>query len=112
QAEDDPDRALEVRRYRTVIVANGHLSDPKYPDFPGSFDGTTLHSHHYRVGDPFDDQSVLVVGIGNSAVDIAVDLARRAGQVLLSTRRSAWIMPKYIAGVPTDRWLAFLVRKL
>ena len=102
----------EVRRYRAVIVANGHLSDPKYPEFPGSFNGTTIHSHHYRVADPFDDKSVLVVGIGNSAVDIAVDLARRARQVLLSTRRSAWVMPKYIAGIPTDRWLGFLVRKL
>jgi|SRR5690625_1037970 len=112
QSLENPEQAQEVRRYRQVIVANGHLSDPKYPDFPGSFSGTTLHSHHYRVADPFDEQSVLVVGIGNSAVDIAVDLARRARQVLLSTRRSAWIMPKYIAGIPTDRWIAFLVRRL
>jgi dimethylaniline monooxygenase (N-oxide forming) len=102
----------EVRRYRAVIVANGHLSDPKLPDFPGEFSGSQIHSHHYRVADPYEDKSVLVVGIGNSAVDIAVDLARRARKVLLSTRRSAWIMPKYIAGVPTDRWSKVLVRDL
>lgn len=112
QPRDKEDQGGEIRCYRNVIVANGHLSDPHYPDFPGEFHGTTLHSHHYRVADPFQDRSVLVVGIGNSAVDIAVDLARHARQVLLSTRRSAWIMPKYIAGVPTDRWLAFLVRRL
>src|SRR5690606_32895540 len=112
QPRDKEDQGGEIRCYRNVIVANGHLSDPHYPDFPGEFHGTTLHSHHYRVADPFQDRSVLVVGIGNSAVDIAVDLARHARQVLLSTRRSAWIMPKYIAGVPTDRWLAFLVRRV
>lgn len=102
----------EVRRYRSVIVANGHLWDPKYPDFPGDFSGAVTHSHHYREAGPYEDKRVLVVGIGNSAVDIAVDLARRARQVLLSTRRSAWIMPKYIAGIPTDRWLRFLTRRL
>ena len=102
----------ETRRYAQVIVANGHLSDPKLPEFPGRFAGTTVHSHHYRVSDPYEGKSVLVVGLGNSAVDIAVDLARRASRVLLSTRRSAWIMPKYIMGLPTDRWVAFLVRRL
>jgi dimethylaniline monooxygenase (N-oxide forming) len=44
---------------------------------------------------------VLVVGLGNSAVDIAVDLARRAGSVTMSTRRSAWIMPKSLMGIPS-----------
>lgn len=109
--EEETDRT-ETWRYAQVIVANGHLSDPKYPEFPGSFSGSAVHSHHYRVSDPYEGQSVLVVGLGNSAVDIAVDLARRARRVLLSTRRSAWIMPKYIMGLPTDRWSAFLVQRL
>ncbi len=103
---------VEVRRYSHVVVANGHLSDPKLPNFPGDFAGTQIHSHHYRTAAPFEDKRVLVVGIGNSAVDIAVDLARRSSGVLLSTRRSAWIMPKYIMGLPTDRWLRFLTRRL
>lgn len=102
----------EARRYRAVIVANGHLSDPRYPSFPGTFDGEQIHSHHYKVADPFEGRNVLIVGIGNSAVDIAVDICRRASSVHLSTRRSAWIMPKYIMGVPVDRWGAFLSRKL
>jgi len=101
-----------VRHYRAVVVANGHLWDPRRPDFPGRFDGTAIHSHDYRTADPFADRDVLVVGIGNSAVDIAVDLCRRARSVHLSSRRGAWIMPKYIMGVPTDRWTAFLTRRL
>ncbi|HEV2611990.1 MAG TPA: NAD(P)-binding domain-containing protein [Noviherbaspirillum sp.] len=102
----------EVRRYRAVLVANGHLWDPRYPDFPGSFSGTAMHSHYYRTAEPFRDKNVLIVGIGNSAVDIAVDVCKTAKSTTLSTRRSAWIMPKYIMGIPTDRWSAFFSRKL
>lgn len=103
---------VQTRTYRAVIVANGHLSEPRLPDFDGRFDGDTLHSHHYREAAPFEGKRVLVVGIGNSAVDIAVDIAKRAEAVWMSTRRSAWIMPKYLAGVPADRVLGFLIRRL
>jgi dimethylaniline monooxygenase (N-oxide forming) len=102
----------ESRFYRAVLVANGHLWDARWPSFPGNFDGEQIHSHHYKTAAPFEGKHVLVVGLGNSAVDIAVDLCRRAASVQLSTRRGAWIMPKYILGIPTDRWSAFLIRKL
>ena len=101
-----------VRRFRAVLVANGHLWDPRWPAFPGRFDGHAIHSHDYRTADPFRDKHVLIVGIGNSAVDIAVDVCRQAKSTTLSTRRSAWIMPKYIMGIPVDRWSAFMGRKL
>lgn len=101
-----------VRDYARVVIATGHLTEPRMPDFPGQFDGKVLHSHHYRTADPFLGKRVLVVGIGNSAVDIAVDLCRRAAHVTLSTRRSAWVMPKYLMGVPVDQWSGFLGRKL
>ena len=100
------------RVYDAVVVANGHLSVPRRPSFPGTFTGQELHSHDYRTPEPFSGKSVVVVGMGNSGCDIAVDLARVAGQVHLSTRRSAWILPKYLLGVPTDRWSAFLTRRL
>ncbi|RFU21951.1 flavin-containing monooxygenase [Geodermatophilus marinus] len=101
-----------TRGYDAVVVANGHLSVPRRPRFPGTFSGQELHSHDYRTPEPFSGRSVVVVGMGNSGCDIAVDLARVAGQVHLSTRRSAWILPKYLLGVPTDRWSAFLTRRL
>jgi dimethylaniline monooxygenase (N-oxide forming) len=102
----------EIRNYGNVIVANGHLWDPRTPTFPGKFGGETIHSHHYRTASPFEGKSVLVVGLGNSAVDIAVDLARRAASVTISTRRSAWIMPKYLMGYPVDQWSGFLSKRL
>jgi dimethylaniline monooxygenase (N-oxide forming) len=102
----------EVRTYAKVIIANGHLWDPRTPAFPGEFSGEAIHSHYYRTAAPFEGKSVLVVGLGNSAVDIAVDLARRARSVTMSTRRSAWIMPKYLMGYPVDQWSGFLSRRL
>src|SRR3712207_8895474 len=59
----------------------------------------------------FRSKDVLVVGIGNSAVDIAVDVARVARSLHLSTRRSAWVLPKYLLGIPVDRWGTVLDRK-
>ena len=102
----------ERRKFRAVVVANGHLWSPRMAAFPGSFDGEQVHSHYYRTASPYEGKRVLVVGIGNSAVDIAVDLCRHAAHVTLSTRRGAWIMPKYILGRPTDHWSSFLMRKL
>lgn len=102
----------EARSCRAVIVANGHLWDPRWPFFPGEFAGSQTHSHHYRTAAPYEDQDVLVVGLGNSAVDIAVDLCRRAKSVTISTRRSAWVMPKYLMGFPIDSWSAVLSRRV
>src|SRR3954465_9308752 len=91
--------------FDALLVCNGHHWNPAYPHFPGRFDGDTLHSHHYiDVTDPLDlrDRRVLVVGIGNSAVDIASELSRKgvAEQVFISTRSGAWVIPKYIFGRP------------
>ncbi|TCJ97162.1 flavin-containing monooxygenase [Nocardia alba] len=109
-----------ARDFDFLIVANGHHWDPRHPDFPGRFDGRTLHSHHYI--DPFDPidlrgQRILVVGIGNSAADIAVEVSSRAlrNTVYLSTRTGSWIVPKYMAGRPVDKYgaaLPFLPRKM
>ena len=97
----------ETRRYRHVIVANGHHWDPRWPEpgFPGaeSFPGEQIHAHCYRTPDPLVDKRVLVLGIGNSACDIAVESSRVAATTDLAMRRGAHIVPKYLLGVPTDR---------
>ena len=90
-----------------LVVANGHHWDPRYPDFPGTFDGTTIHSHHYiDPRTPLDlyGKRILVVGIGNSAADIASELSQKSydNAVTLSTRSGAWIIPRYIFGQPAD----------
>ncbi len=88
--------------YRAVLVANGHHWDPRLPSFPGRFSGEVLHAHAYETPQGFDGQRVLVVGIGNSGVDIACELSRVAAKTFLSTRQSAHILPKYAWGRPID----------
>ena len=96
----------ETRNYRHVIVANGHHWDPRWPEpsFPGSetFPGEQMHAHYYRTVEPVVDKRVLVLGIGNSACDIAVEASRVATSTNLAMRRGAHIVPKYMFGMPTD----------
>jgi thioredoxin reductase len=104
-AYGDPDEP-ETRTYRHVIVANGHHWDPRWPEpsYPGAenFPGEQLHAHYYRTPDRFVGKRVLVLGIGNSASDIAVESSRVADETYLAMRRGAHIVPKFMFGVPTD----------
>jgi cation diffusion facilitator CzcD-associated flavoprotein CzcO len=92
----------ETRRYRGLIIANGHHWDAQIPQFDGNFSGQTLHSADYKTPDIFTDKRVLVIGSGNSGCDIAVDAVHRASKVFHSIRRSYHYIPKYIFGIPTD----------
>lgn len=102
----DADGNREAHSYRAVLVANGHHWDPRWPEpaFPGSedFEGEQLHVHHYREPEVLRDKRVLVLGIGNSATDIAVEASRIADKTFLAMRRGAYVMPKYMNGKPTD----------
>jgi thioredoxin reductase len=94
--------------FDALLVCNGHHWNARYPEFPGSFDGPQIHSHDYvDPANPLDlhGKQVLVVGIGNSAVDIVSELARKtvADTVFLSTRSGAYVVPKYIFGKPADQ---------
>jgi cation diffusion facilitator CzcD-associated flavoprotein CzcO len=99
----------EVRRYDALIVANGHHWDPRWPEpgFPGTddFAGLQLHAHDYTGEDPnfFRDTRVVVLGMGNSAMDIAVEASFSATATYLAARRGAWVIPKYVFGRPLDQ---------
>lgn len=102
------DQAGDTREFDFLVVANGHHWDPRWPAFPGTFSGEAIHSHYYidpHTPTELTGKRILVVGLGNSAADITVELSSRALQnkVTLSTRSSAWIVPKYIAGRPGDK---------
>jgi dimethylaniline monooxygenase (N-oxide forming) len=95
---------VETRTYDAVIVANGHHWDPRWPDppFPGRFDGVVMHAHAYDTPELFTGKRVVVLGMGNSAMDIAVEASYVAERVVLCSRRGAWIVPKYLFGRPLD----------
>jgi cation diffusion facilitator CzcD-associated flavoprotein CzcO len=97
-----------VREYDVVLVANGHHWDARWPEpaFPGadSFNGRQMHAHEYIEPSIFEGKNVVVLGMGNSAMDIAVEASYVANSTYLAARRGAWIIPKYLFGRPTDHF--------
>jgi dimethylaniline monooxygenase (N-oxide forming) len=90
-----------------LVVANGHHWDARRPEpaFPGSdeFGGVQMHAHDYRDNESLRGKDVVVLGMGNSAMDIAVESSYVASSTHLAARRGAWIVPKYLFGKPMDQ---------
>ena len=94
--------------FDAVVVASGHQGLPAHPAWKNDFKGEYLHSHRYRVPEPFRDKRVLVVGMGNSAVDIASDICVVTKSTTISARSPVLVMPRMLFGVPTSRVLGKL----
>jgi cation diffusion facilitator CzcD-associated flavoprotein CzcO len=91
----------EMVDHDCIIVASGHLTRPReVAMFRDGFEGEYLHSRHYRDPAAHVGKRVCVVGIGNSALDIASDLAMTSAKTVLVARSSALIIPKLAFGRP------------
>jgi cation diffusion facilitator CzcD-associated flavoprotein CzcO len=88
--------------FSAVVAATGVTWHPNTPRLPGHFAGEIRHSKSYRAPEEFRGRRVLIVGGGNSAVDIACDAARTADAAFISIRRGYHFVPKYVFGVPSD----------
>lgn len=107
--------------YDAVMVASGHLSEPRHvPMFQNDFKGDYLHSFYYREPEAYVGKRVCVIGVGNSACDIASDVCVTSKETVLVARSTPVILPKLMFGMPfTDitrkiqqPWIpAFLRRK-
>jgi len=93
-------------RARWVIAASGGFGRPHRPLLPGldSFTGTVIHSSRYRSPEPFAGARVVVVGGGNSAVQIAVELAATARASVVTRHPLRW-QPQRILGRDFHWWL-------
>ena len=91
--------------FDAVVVASGHQGSPSHPAWKNDFTGEYLHSHTYRVPEPFRDKRVLVVGMGNSAVDIASDICVVTQSTTIVARSPVLVMPRMLFGLPTSRVL-------
>lgn len=92
----------ERRTFDHLICANGTLWDPVWPDIDGEFSGTLMHSQSHWSSESFRGKRVLVIGAGNSGVDIACDAANTGSKAVLSMRRGYHVIPKHIFGQPAD----------
>jgi len=89
---------------RHVVLATGANDLPNLPAFAGQgdFRGEVIHSSAYRDAEPFHQQRVLVVGMGNTGAEIALDLAERGVQVAISARSPVNVVYRDVLGRPTQ----------
>jgi cation diffusion facilitator CzcD-associated flavoprotein CzcO len=105
--------------FDVVVVGSGHQGRPAHPAWASDFTGRYLHSNSYRTPEAFAGERVLVVGVGNSGLDIAADLVPFADRTLSSARSPVLIMPRMILGVPSARvigkinkpWLPWIAQR-
>jgi hypothetical protein len=94
--------AGETLYYQYVVIATGLQWTPRCAGVPVTFGGEIMHSSRYGSARQLTGKRVLVIGSGNSGVDIACDAAESAQSASLSMRRGNWVVPKYLFGVPAD----------
>ncbi|AEI41950.1 flavin-containing monooxygenase [Paenibacillus mucilaginosus] len=99
----------EILQTRSVLCASGPFRKPYLPSLPGmkQFQGAVLHSLHYHHAEEYRDRSIAVVGAGNSAVQIAYELAQLA-EVTLATRRPVQFTPQVFLGRDIHYWTHLL----
>lgn len=109
-------QTTKSKEYDILLVANGHHGKPKLPagsEYPGldQFTGIQMHSHEYQspLAHDLKGKRVLVVGGGNSAMDIACELGNPGLQnkVVISMRRGVYVWPKWVLGKPTTLLLKY-----
>lgn len=107
-------RAAGGRRWRSphVVVATGANHEPNVPAFPGqgAYRGRLLHSRDYHDATPFGGQRVLVVGMGNTGAEIALDLAEQGAQPTVAVRSPLNIVYRDVLGRPTQLTSLMLAR--
>lgn len=95
-----------THHYGSLVCATGTNWHASMPDYPGTFTGEIRHSNTYRSPSEFAGKRVLVIGAGNSGVDIACDAAMSADRAAISLRRGYHFIPKHLFGIPSDEFAA------
>jgi len=104
----------DVFKSKYVVLATGAYGKPKPVCFKGleTFPGKILHSSNYKTGKEFKNEKVLVVGFGNSACEIAIDLYEQGAEPSMSVRSAVNIIPRDLFGIPVLKISLFCLSKL
>uniref|UniRef100_A0A0E0JLR0 Flavin-containing monooxygenase n=1 Tax=Oryza punctata TaxID=4537 RepID=A0A0E0JLR0_ORYPU len=93
----------EVLMARWLVVATGENAEPRVPDFPGmqKFVGCAMHTSEYKSGEQFAGKKVLVVGCGNSGMEVSLDLCRHGAKPSMVVRNTVHVLPREMFGLST-----------
>ncbi len=96
-----------------VVIASGFNAEPSIPAIPGigKFRGSVIHSASYANAKPFSGQDILVVGMGNTGAEIALDLSEGGARPTIAVRNGVHIVPRELFGIPIQI-VAMLATKL
>ncbi|XP_047973886.1 probable indole-3-pyruvate monooxygenase YUCCA4 [Salvia hispanica] len=99
---------------RWLVVATGENAEPVIPEIHGlrSFQGPLLHTSAYRSGSQFSKHKVLVIGCGNSGMEVSLDLCRHRASPSIVVRNSVHILPREMWGVSTFSMAMVLLKWL
>ncbi len=87
-----------IERFDAVLLATGHLTAPLHAPELERFGEGYLHAHYYREPEPYVSKRICVVGVGNSACDIASDVCVTSRRTVLVARSGVMILPKLMFG--------------
>ncbi|CAI9115591.1 OLC1v1016526C1 [Oldenlandia corymbosa var. corymbosa] len=96
RAQNTDNGSKEIYSARFLVVATGENSEGIVPKIPGvdSFPGVSMHSSHYQNGRDFANKKVLVVGSGNSGMEIAYDLSDSGATTSITVRKPVHVLSK------------------
>uniref|UniRef100_A0A8C9UQI2 Flavin-containing monooxygenase n=1 Tax=Spermophilus dauricus TaxID=99837 RepID=A0A8C9UQI2_SPEDA len=111
--ETEKNGKKESAVFDAVMICSGHHVYPNLPkdSFPGleHFGGQCFHSREYKDPGLWKGKRVLVIGLGNSGSDIAIELSRVAEKVVVSSRSGSWVLSRvWDDGYPWD--MVFITR--
>ncbi len=123
--ETNTEQAFEAKN---VVIATGINRVPNFPTWKGqeSYQGQIVHSRNYKNPTPFANQKVLVVGMGNTGAEVALDLSEKGADTYISVRSPINFVPRDVNGRPVQLtakqlaklpfglgdWLGMQIRKL
>ncbi|XP_004497732.1 probable indole-3-pyruvate monooxygenase YUCCA3 [Cicer arietinum] len=114
-AADDDDDDVEVEYIcRWLVVATGENSEKVVPEFEGldDFGGRVMHACDYKSGEGYGGKKVLVVGCGNSGMEVSLDLCNHNANPSMVVRSSVHVLPREVFGKSTFELAVMLMTKL
>jgi indole-3-pyruvate monooxygenase len=99
---------------RWLVVATGENAEGVVPDIPGldGFDGKVTHVSDYKSGEIYRGKSVLVVGCGNSGMEVSLDLSDHGAKPAMVVRDAVHVLPREVLGKSTFELAVLLMRWL